>query len=81
MFTGREYTSTFGIYEYRARACHPGLGRFSGGDPKGFDAGDYNLFRYCHNDPNDVTDPMGLEEDVVVGFTVNAEVHGLPKCC
>jgi hypothetical protein len=32
-------------------------------DPKGFDAGDYNLFRYCHNDPIDFTDPMGLELD------------------
>lgn len=61
MFTGREYTSTFGIYEYRARAYHPGLGRFTGEDPKGFDAGDYNLFRYCHNDPEDLTDPMGLD--------------------
>jgi RHS repeat-associated protein len=61
MFTGREYTSTFGIYEYRARAYHPGLGRFTGEDPKGFDAGDYNLFRYCHNDPEDLTDPMGWE--------------------
>jgi hypothetical protein len=30
-------------------------------DPKLFDAGDYNLFRYCHNDPIDFTDPMGLE--------------------
>jgi hypothetical protein len=29
-------------------------------DPKLFDAGDYNLFRYCHNDPLDLTDPMGL---------------------
>jgi RHS repeat-associated protein len=61
MFTGREYTSAFGIYEYRARAYHPGLGRFTGEDPKGFDAGDYNLFRYCHNDPGDLTDPMGLD--------------------
>jgi RHS repeat-associated protein len=60
MFTGREYDSTFGIYEYRARAYHPGLGRFMSEDPKGFDAGDYNLFRYCHNDPEDLTDPMGL---------------------
>jgi hypothetical protein len=33
-------------------------------DPKLFDAGDYNLFRYCHNDPVDKTDPMGLQEDV-----------------
>jgi hypothetical protein len=30
-------------------------------DPKGFDAGDYNLFRYCHNDPIDFTDPMGTQ--------------------
>jgi hypothetical protein len=29
-------------------------------DPKLFDPGDYNLFRYCHNDPIDLTDPMGL---------------------
>src|SRR5437660_1594943 len=29
-------------------------------DPKGFDAGDYNLFRYCKNDPEDLTDPSGL---------------------
>jgi hypothetical protein len=28
-------------------------------NPKLFDAGDYNLFRYCHNDPLDFTDPMG----------------------
>ena len=60
MFTGREYRSTFGIYEYRARAYHPNLGRFMGEDPKGFDAGDNNFFRYCHNDPEDLTDPMGL---------------------
>jgi hypothetical protein len=32
-------------------------------DPKLFDAGDYNLFRYCHNDPIDFTDPMGLEQN------------------
>jgi hypothetical protein len=30
-------------------------------DPKLFDADDYNLFRYCHNDPIDLTDPMGLD--------------------
>jgi RHS repeat-associated protein len=64
MFTGREYSNMFGFYEYRARAYHAGLGRFMSEDPKLFDAGDYNLFRYCHNDPVDFTDPMGLE----VGF-------------
>lgn len=60
MFTGREYASKFAIYEYRARAYHPGLGRFLSEDPIGFNAGDYNLFRYCKNDPLDLTDPMGL---------------------
>jgi RHS repeat-associated protein len=48
--------------QYRARAYSPRLGRFTSEDPKLFDAGDYNLFRYCHNDPLDLTDPMGLEE-------------------
>ncbi len=62
LFTGREYNANFGFYEYRARAYHPGLGRFMSEDPKLFDAGDYNLYRYCHNDPIDNTDPMGLEE-------------------
>jgi RHS repeat-associated protein len=62
-FTGREYASSSGIYEYRNRAYHPGLGRFVSEDPKGFAAGDYNLFRYCGNDPVNKTDPMGLEYD------------------
>jgi RHS repeat-associated protein len=69
LFTGREYAATyystyvptFKFYEYRARAYHPGLGRFMSEDPKLFEPGDYNLFRYCHNDPIDMTDPMGLE--------------------
>jgi RHS repeat-associated protein len=63
LFTGREYANLFGFYEYRARAYLPDLGRFMSEDPKLFDAGDYNLFRYCHNDPIDLTDPMGLLPD------------------
>jgi RHS repeat-associated protein len=62
LFTGREYANAFGFYEYRARAYHPTLGRFMSEDPKLFDSGDYNLFRYCHNDPIDFTDPMGLAD-------------------
>jgi RHS repeat-associated protein len=71
LFTGREYAATyrstytntaFNFYEYRARAYNPKLGRFMSEDPKLFDAGDYNLFRYCHNDPIDFTDPMGTVE-------------------
>jgi RHS repeat-associated protein len=61
LFTGREYAAAFGFYEYRARTYHPALGRFTSEDPKLFDAGDYNLYRYCYNDPLDKTDPMGLD--------------------
>jgi RHS repeat-associated protein len=83
LFTGREQAPVFGFYEYRARAYHPGLGRFMSEDPKLFvrraglgasasdwtfaahpDEAEFNLFRYCYNDPIDFTDPVGLE----VGF-------------
>jgi RHS repeat-associated protein len=72
LFTGREYAAAsaagynagFAFYEYRARAYNPSLGRFMSEDSKLADAGDYNLFRYCHNDPIDFTDPMGLEPPV-----------------
>jgi RHS repeat-associated protein len=73
MFAGREWApKNLGFYEYRARAYHPGLGRFMSEDPKGFDAGDYNLFRYCHNDPEDLTDPMGTGPWLVTGSYVPA---------
>ncbi|MFZ1218078.1 MAG: RHS repeat-associated core domain-containing protein [Chthoniobacterales bacterium] len=60
MFQGRECLDELGIYDYRHRFYHPGLGRFLQSDPTGFDAGDMNLFRYCGDDPVDGSDPMGL---------------------
>jgi RHS repeat-associated protein len=82
LFTGREWSANFGFYEYRARAYHPGLGRFMSEDPKLFvrraglgasladwtfaahpDEAEFNLFRYCGNDPIDFTDPMGLNPE------------------
>src|SRR5207244_2345387 len=41
--------------------------RFMSEDPKLFDAGDYNLFRYCHNDPIDSTDAMGTDPHALSG--------------
>jgi hypothetical protein len=38
-------------------------------DPKGFDAGDYNLFRYCKNEPEDLTDPSGMVFTWPVGYS------------
>jgi RHS repeat-associated protein len=65
LFTGREWISRFGFYEYRARAYHPGLGRFMSQDPIGFAAGDLNLFRYCGNDPVNMVDPSGLDQNTI----------------
>ena len=47
MFTGREYLYTLGIYDYRHRLYHPGLGRFIQTDPIGFAGDSMNLYRYC----------------------------------
>src|SRR2546421_6435361 len=60
LFTGREWLSDLKLYDYRARLYHPELGRFLQPDPKEFGAGDYNLYRYCHNDPINKSDPTGL---------------------
>jgi len=61
MFNGKDYVAEMGLYDYRHRWYQPQLGRFLQVDPKGFDAGDENLFRYCLDDPVDRTDPDGLD--------------------
>jgi hypothetical protein len=48
------------LYDFRNRMYQPELGRFLQPDPKQFAAGDYNLYRYCHNDPINKSDPAGL---------------------
>ena len=60
LFTGREWLADLRIYDYRHRLYHPELGRFLQPDPKHFEAGDFNLYRYCHNDPINRVDPDGL---------------------
>lgn len=62
LFTGREWASNYGFYEYRARAYQPALGRFISEDPLSFAGGDSNLFRYCGGDPVNRIDPFGLKE-------------------
>ncbi|MEN3368855.1 MAG: hypothetical protein V7609_998 [Verrucomicrobiota bacterium] len=68
MFTGREWIPELGLYDYRNRFYHPLLGRFLQVDPKGFDAGDMNLFRYVGDDPVDKEDPMGLAAVPHMGY-------------
>jgi RHS repeat-associated protein len=67
LFTGREWLKGLDIYDYRHRLYQPELGRFLQPDPKHFAAGDYNLYRYCHNDPINKSDPTGLITIVMPG--------------
>ncbi len=59
LFTGQEWRSDLGLSNYKARWYQPSLGRFMQNDPVRFDAGDINLYRYCFNDPVNMTDPDG----------------------
>ena len=94
LFQGRDYLKEGGVYDYRNRFYHPGLGRFlqpdpvglqfegeklsarsaayywSGKAPEKFTSTELNLYRYCHNDPVNNSDPLGLyEEDVHLHLT------------
>jgi RHS repeat-associated protein len=72
LFTGREWLGDLHFYDYRSRLYQPELGRFLQPDPKEFAAGDYNLYRYCHNDPVNKSDPTGLADSVTIEFVPTA---------
>jgi RHS repeat-associated protein len=82
LFTGREWLSDLKLYDFRNRMYQPELGRFMQPDPKEFAAGDYNLYRYCHNDPVNKIDPTGLLEfeirgDLYFTLKVNEQLQTL----
>lgn len=58
LYTGREFDATTGLYFYRARWYDPVVGRFTGRDPIGLDAGP-NPFAYVNNQATTATDPSG----------------------
>jgi RHS repeat-associated protein len=62
MFTGREFDKETGLYFYRARYYKPEIGRFLQTDPVGYNAG-MNLYRYCKNNPGNMVDPLGRQEE------------------
>jgi RHS repeat-associated protein len=57
-YTGQMWLAEAQLYHYKARAYHPGLGRFLQPDPIGF-AGGMNLYAYVGNDPVNARDPWG----------------------
>jgi RHS repeat-associated protein len=60
LYTGREYYKDGKFYDYRHRTYLPSLGRFIQADPIGFAGDRSNLYRYCGNDPVNLSDPSGL---------------------
>jgi RHS repeat-associated protein len=50
-----------GDYRFGARMYDPTLGRWTTMDPKGFGAGDTDLYRFAGNAPEGEVDPTGLE--------------------
>jgi RHS repeat-associated protein len=73
-FTAREDDGT-GLYYYRARYYHPGLGRFISEDPIGYAGGDINLYGYVGNSPIASRDAMGLQTPAEV---ISPLVVGVP---
>jgi RHS repeat-associated protein len=63
LFTGREFDAVIGIYNYRHRWFHPGIGRFVSADPIGFEGGDVNIYSYVANNPALLSDHLGLISD------------------
>jgi RHS repeat-associated protein len=58
-FTGREFDSETGIYEYRHRYYDPSIGRFISEDPLHFGGGDLDVYVYVHSEPTNYVDPSG----------------------
>jgi RHS repeat-associated protein len=65
-YTGQIWLADAGVWHYKARAYHPGLGRFMQTDPIG-QAGGMNIYAYVGGDPVNMVDPSGLLSCIVNG--------------
>jgi|GEM_PF-948487 len=77
-FTGRRYDEKAGIYYYRARCYHPGLGRFLNPDPKGFIDG-MNLYEYAMSNPLRYTDPRGTSVKTCDSHSISFDADRIKK--
>ncbi len=76
LFAGREYDAETGLYYYRTRTMHPGIGRFMQKDPTGYIDG-MNDYAYVGNSPVMYIDPSGLF--TVNGFLQTMGFEGCPE--
>lgn len=73
-FTGRELDAS-GLYFYRARYYHPGMGRFISEDPLHLNGG-LNFYAYVGGDPINRVDPLGLVDLKIPG--ISGSIHANP---
>ncbi len=72
-YTGQIQLKGTELYHYKARAYHPGLGRFLQTDPIGYDDG-MNMYAYVGNDPMNLVDPSG--EEIALSSAVSKRPDG-----
>ena len=73
-YTGQAWINEAALYDYKARAYLPSIGRFLQTDPIGYDAG-MNLYAYVGDDPVNAVDPDGTVE--LPGFDVPGAPRGV----
>ncbi len=61
LFTARPFDGDTGLQNNLHRWYDPAVGRWLSEDPIGFEAGDFNLYRYVGNTPIILIDPSGSE--------------------
>lgn len=62
-FTGKERDEESGLHYHSARYYAPWMGKWVSADPLGVDAG-INSYTYSMNDPINLIDPDGLEDEI-----------------
>jgi len=77
-YTGRENDET-GLYFNRARYYKPGFGRFVSEDPIGFNGG-INLYGYATDNPINLVDPFGLQDQPNPAECWNQYIRDLQSC-
>jgi RHS repeat-associated protein len=60
-FAGGVYDSDTGLVRFGARDYDPETGRWTSKDPIGFRGGQFGLYSYSRNNPQNVVDPAGLD--------------------